>query len=164
MDKSKKNILFLAIGIFLILGIISGYYFFSSSKINKVAQINPTEKTSNVNSSQTPAPTKPSLSKFEQFEKALESNNIKFKKIWIHAAMIGAKEGYRYKFTDDTAVELYLFDTNSNSYKKLVTTKKAELDNLNISFDVDFVDDICFLFNGEPQNKDMIVSLIHNLK
>ena len=105
-----------------------------------------------------------SQSKFEQFENGLVENNIQFEINPKAAAMVGAKEGYGYIFSDGTSVELYLFDTSTKAYKDSFKTNKLNLESFGITFDVIFNGDICIYFNGEPTEKTVITNIFNDLK
>lgn len=47
--------------------------------------------------------------------------------------MVGAKEGYGYKFNDETSVELYLFDKASDAYKEAIKNNKIYLESFGIA-------------------------------
>ena len=56
---------------------------------------------------------------FIEFDKKLKDSGTYYQKTWMAAQGIGAKEGYKYDTRSGT-FELYLFDTNSDAYKKAV--------------------------------------------
>ena len=104
------------------------------------------------------------LSKFEQFEKGLKDNGLQFEITEKMASMVGAKEGYGYLFTDETSVELYLFDTSSDAYKEAKKSNKLNLVDFGITMDVVFNKDICIYFNGESTNKTQIQNIFNGIK
>lgn len=104
------------------------------------------------------------LSKFQQFEKGLTEKQIEYEVNDKMASMVGAKEGYGYVFSDETAVELYLFDKNSDAYKEAIKENKITLESFDMTMDVIFNDDICVYYNGEPSNKSDIQTIFENLK
>lgn len=104
------------------------------------------------------------LSKFEQFENALKEKSIQFNVTQKAATMIGAKEGYGYSFTDNTSVEVYLFDTSTDEYKAAYKSNKINLPDFGITMDVVFNGDICIFFDGKPINKDDILNAFNSVK
>lgn len=104
------------------------------------------------------------LNKFEQFEKGLEDKSIKFETNEKSAEMVGAKQGYGYIFEDGTAVELYLFDTSSDSYAQAVNSGKLAVAVFGITLDVTFNDDICIYFNDENALEAEIMQIFNNIK
>ena len=65
---------------------------------------------------QQPEPEQTAGTVFEQYEAALDKQGISFEKVQMAAEIVGAAEGAKYKI-DGGAVELYLFDTESEAYK-----------------------------------------------
>ena len=104
------------------------------------------------------------LSKFEQFEKGLTDKGIQFEVTQKAATMVGAKEGYGYSFTDETSVEIYLFDTSTDAYKEASKNNKLNLVDFGITMDVVFNGDICIYFNGETTNKAEIQNIFNGIK
>lgn len=104
------------------------------------------------------------LDKFQQFEKGLSDRQIEFEVIQKMGSMVGAKEGYGYKFNDETSVELYLFDKNSDAYKEAIKTNKLYVESFGIAMNVIFNDDICIYFNGDVANKADIETIFESLK
>lgn len=104
------------------------------------------------------------LDKFQQFEKELLDKGIEFEIVEKMGAMIGAKEGYGYKFNDESSVELYLFDKGSDAYKEAIKTSKVSIESLGMTMRVDFNDDICIYYNGEVTNRSDIETIFNSLK
>lgn len=99
--------------------------------------------------------------KFEQFESMLDENNIKYEKTTKAAAIVGAKEGYGYKISDNEKFELYLFDKNTDAYKKAVKDNKLIIEGFNMTLDVVFADDLCIYYTG---NDDKILDILAKIK
>lgn len=105
-----------------------------------------------------------SENKFQQFEKALTDKGIAFDVNPKSAALVGATEGYGYIFGDETSVELYLFDTSTDTYKEASANSKLSVAAFGISMDVVFNKDICIYYNGTPSAKNDIETIFNNLK
>lgn len=104
------------------------------------------------------------LDKFQQFEKGLSDKQIEFEVVQKMGSMVGAKEGYGYKFNDETSVELYLFDKGSDAYKEATKSNKLYVESFGIAMRVVFNDDICIYYNGEVSNKADIEAIFESLK
>ncbi len=104
------------------------------------------------------------LDKFQQFENGLTDKQIGFEIVQKMGSMVGAKEGYGYKFNDETSVELYLFDKTSDAYKEAIKNNKIYVESFGIAMDVVFNDDICIYYNGEVANKADIEVIFESLK
>ena len=104
------------------------------------------------------------LDKFQQFENGLTDKQIGFEIVQKMGSMVGAKEGYGYKFNDETSVELYLFDKTSEAYKDAIKNNKIYVESFGIAMDVVFNDDICIYYNGEVANKADIEAIFESLK
>ncbi len=104
------------------------------------------------------------LDKFQQFEKGLSDKQIEFEIIQKMGSMVGAKEGYGYRFNDGTSVELYLFDKESDDYGEAIKTNKIYVESFGIAMNVVFNDDICIYYNGEVANKSDIEAVFAGLK
>ena len=104
------------------------------------------------------------LDKFQQFENGLTDKQIGFEIVQKMGSMVGAKEGYGYKFNDETSVELYLFDKTSDAYKDAIKNNKIYVESFGIAMDVVFNDDICIYYNGEVANKADIEAIFESLK
>ena len=104
------------------------------------------------------------LDKFQQFENGLTDKQIEFEIVQKMGSMVGAKEGYGYKFNDETSVELYLFDKTSEAYKDAIKNNKIYVESFGIAMDVVFNDDICIYYNGEVANKADIEAIFESLK
>ena len=104
------------------------------------------------------------LNKFEQFEKGLSDKGIEFKVNEKAAEMVGAKEGYGYKFDDGTAVELYLFDATTSAYIKAKTNRELTVEGFGTTLDVEFNGDICIYFNGESSYKSEIQNIFNSIR
>ena len=104
------------------------------------------------------------LDKFQQFENGLTDKQIEFEIVQKMGSMVGAKEGYGYKFNDETSVELYLFDKASDTYKEAIKNNKIYVESFGIAMDVVFNDDICIYYNGEVANKADIEAIFESLK
>lgn len=103
-------------------------------------------------------------SKFEQFESDLEKNNIAFEKVQTMATLVGGAESYRYVFADKSAVELYLFDKDADAYKTAIKTSTLIIEGMNLSFNVDFNDDIAIYYKDNPPETETISKIFTNLK
>ena len=104
------------------------------------------------------------LDKIQQFENGLTDKQIEFEIVQKMGSMVGAKEGYGYKFNDETSVELYLFDKASDAYKEAIKNNKIYVESFGIAMDVVFNDDICIYYNGEVTNKADIAAIFESLK
>ena len=103
-------------------------------------------------------------SKFEQFESALTEKGITFEKIEKSASMVGAKEGYGYIFNDDSSVELYLFDTSSEAYKKVKSSGHITIEMMEITMPVDDNKGIVIYYNDDVSNRTEIENIFKALK
>lgn len=119
------------------------------------------EKKDNGNNNQPAIETK---SKFEQFESALKEKEISFEKTEKSASMVGAKEGYGYIFSDNNSVELYLFDTSSDAYKKVKSSGNMTVEIMEITMPVDYNDGIVIYYNDDVSNKTEIEKIFKDLK
>ena len=104
------------------------------------------------------------LDKFVQFETGLSQKNIEYETIEKMGNMVGAKEGYGYKFIDGTSVELYLFDKDSTEYKEAVKTNKLYLEAFDIYMDVVFNDDMCIYYDENISSTEYIEEIFNNLR
>ena len=105
------------------------------------------------------------LDKFKQFEKGLSDKQIEFEIVQKIGSMVGAKEGYGYIFNDETSVELYLFDKDSEAYKEAIKNNKIYVESFGIALNVVFNDDICIYYNVEDaNNKSDIEGIFEGLK
>lgn len=125
---------------------------------------NPSTNTSTTDTPSTNNSETVKLDKFQQFEKSLSDRQIEFEVVQKMGSMVGAKEGYGYKFNDETSVELYLFDKNSDAYKEAIKTNKLYVESFGIAMNVIFNDDICIYFNGDVANKADIETIFESLK
>ena len=125
---------------------------------------NPSTNTSTTDTPSTNNSETVKLDKFQQFEKSLSDRQIEFEVVQKIGSMVGAKEGYGYKFNDETSVELYLFDKNSDAYKEAIKTNKLYVESFGIAMNVIFNDDICIYFNGDVANKADIETIFESLK
>ena len=119
------------------------------------------EKKDNGNNNQPSIETK---SKFEQFESALKEKEISFEKTEKSASMVGAKEGYGYIFSDNNSVELYLFDTSSEAYKKVKSSGHITIEIMEITMPVDDNKGIVIYYNDDVSNKTEIEKIFKDLK
>ena len=107
------------------------------------------------------APEEPALTKFEQFEKGLNDNNITFEKTVMAAEMVGAVEGYKYKF-DDGKFELYRFEDGSDALKQATENKSIHLEGFG-SFPVEINNNLAGIVDVE-NNKDTLMEIFNNIK
>lgn len=104
------------------------------------------------------------VDKFEQFEKALSDKGISFEIVDKAASLVGAKEGYGYVFDDETSVEIYLFDKNSDAYKAAVKSNKITVEGFGFTMDVVFNGDICIYYSEDFANKAAIQAIFAAIK
>jgi hypothetical protein len=164
-EKKMKN-KFKPILVFLLVVVITLSFFACGN--NNTTDTNKTDNSStNTNTTDTSSENNDEavqLNKFQQFEKGLSNKQIEFEIVQKMGSMVGAKEGYGYKFSDETSVELYLFDKNSDAYKEAIKNNKIYVESLGIAMDVVFNDDICIYYNGEVAYKADIEVIFEGLK
>ena len=80
---------------------------------------------------------------FEQFENALIEKNLTFEKVTMAADLVGAEQGIKYKLQNEN-VELYRFDTSSDSYVVAEETQSLKMDGFG-SFDATVIDGYAML-------------------
>lgn len=136
-----KKILLLLLTLLLMIGIIGC----QGNEANNGAQV----------------PEEPALTKFEQFEKGLNDNNITFEKNVMAAEMVGAVEGYKYKF-DDGKFELYRFEDGSDALKQATENKSIHLEGFG-SFPVEINNNLAAIVDAE-NNKDILMEIFNNIK
>lgn len=136
-----KRMLLLILSLLLTLGIVGC----QSNKANNGAQ----------------GAKEPTLTKFEQFEKALNDNNIAFEKTVMAAEMVGAVEGCKYKF-DNGKFELYRFENGSDALKKATENKSIHLEGIG-SFPAEINNDLAAIVDVE-KNKDLLIEIFNSIK
>ena len=106
-------------------------------------------------------------SRFDKLEEGLKENNINFTRSTKNAAQIEAKEGYGYELTDDpnfASFEVYLFDTNSEAYKKIEETGTITI---NVSGGMEIPAEInnglAIMFIGSPKDKAKILEIFNSI-
>lgn len=134
-----------------------------SDEVDKIYSMQsiPTNATTEITPSFAPEIISP---KFEQFEKGLEANKINYQKVDKLAILVGAKEGYGYNLDDENAVELYLFDKDSDAYKEAFKNNKITLQGMNMAIEVTFNDDIAIFYNGNSAEQATIEKIFADLK
>ena len=103
-------------------------------------------------------------SKFKQFENGLTEKGLTYELLSKSAAMIGAKEGYGYKFADGTITEIYQFDIASAEYKDIKANNRVMLKELNMGIPVTIKDDMVIMVGDAGANKDKVLEIFNSLK
>lgn len=103
----------------------------------------------------------PTLTKFEQFEKGLNDKKITFEKNVMAAEMVGAVEGYKYKFVDGK-IELYRFEKGSDALKQVTENKSVHLEGFG-SFPVEINNNLAAIVDVS-NNKDILMEIFNNIK
>lgn len=85
---------------------------------------------------------------------------IKGNETKMDASMIGGLSGVKYK---DSKIEIYEYDTNSDTYKSLVKTNKVMIEGLNIEMTMSAVNGKFVLYCEEADNKDDIIKTFNSL-
>ncbi|WFR56370.1 hypothetical protein QA584_22570 [Anaerocolumna sp. AGMB13025] len=85
---------------------------------------------------------------------------IKGNETKMDASMIGGISGVKYK---DSKIEIYEYDTNSDTYKSLVKTNKVMIEGLNIEMTMSAVNGKFALYCEEADNKDDIIKTFNSL-
>jgi len=101
------------------------------------------------------------ITKFDLFEKGLNSANIHYQSTEMGADLIGAEEGRKYKF-DEEKVELYRFDEDSDEFQDVIQHKAVTLEGFG-SFPVE-VNGNMVLMIEDTKNKDIILEIFYGLK
>ena len=84
-------------------------------------------------------------------EKKLISGN----KMNMQASMIGAMSGIKY---ENSQVELYLYDINSDAYKGIVSNNKVKIESLDMELEPSAVNGKFVIFCENAENKDQIIN------
>ena len=102
--------------------------------------------------------------KIKSFEDALTKKKIKFNKAEKFAELAGAKEGYAYTFEDETYIEIYDFDPNSEAYKKVESTGNVFIDYLDFTLPVKANKGLAIYYGPDLKNKNVIEEIFLNIK
>ncbi len=98
------------------------------------------------------------LTAFEQFEKGLEDEGLEYEKVTMAAEMLGAIEGYKYKFESDKA-ELYRFDKDSDTIKDAAENKSLYMEGFG-SFPVEVNGNLALIVEDDENSE--VISKIFN--
>lgn len=101
--------------------------------------------------------------KFEQFKSGIDGLGLKYTEVVMGAQLIGAEQGTKYKLSSENSIELYRFDTSSDSYKKAKKNKAVTLEGFG-DLPVEIQDDMGIMFNGTIKDKDKILDIFKALK
>lgn len=101
------------------------------------------------------------LTAFEQFEKGLKDNNLTYEKVIMAADMVGAVEGYKYKFESGKA-EVYRFDKDSKALKDASENKSLRLEGFG-SFPAEINGNFVLLVDDRINN-DSIMKIFKEIK
>ncbi len=103
-------------------------------------------------------------SKFKQFENGLKEKGLTYELISKSAAMIGSKEGYGYKFSDETMVEIYQYDTTSADFIDIKANNRVMIKEFNMGIPVVIKDDMVIMVSDAGANKDKALEIFNSLK
>jgi len=99
-----------------------------------------------------------------QIKDGLNNLGMNYAEIPVTADLIGAEKAVRYKFDDDTLIEIYKFDENSDAFKKVKENKEITIEGAG-SAPVDEVsENLALYIEGDIKNKDEIIKLFKSLK
>lgn len=98
------------------------------------------------------------LTAFEQFEKGLEDEGLEYEKVTMAAEMLGAIEGYKYKFESGKA-EIYRFDKDSDTIKDAAENKSLYMEGFG-SFPVEVNGNLALIVEDDENSK--VISKIFN--
>ncbi len=100
-----------------------------------------------------------SLTEVEEYLK--EKNVVSGEKTEVLAEMIGATSGFKYL---DSNVEVYEYDTKSDTYKNLEKTNTVELKDFGMTLTASAINGKYVLFCEDATNKDEIITIFKDMK
>jgi len=99
-----------------------------------------------------------------QIKEGLNSLGMNYAEIPVTADLIGAEKAVRYQFDDNTLIEIYKFDENSDAFKKVKENKEVTIEGAG-SAPVDEVsENLALYIEGDIKNKDEIIKLFKSVK
>ncbi len=99
-----------------------------------------------------------------QIKEGLNNLGMNYAEIPVTADLIGAEKAVRYQFDDNTLIEIYKFDENSDAFKKVKENKEVTIEGAG-SAPVDEVsENLALYIEGDIKNKDEIIKLFESVK
>lgn len=99
-----------------------------------------------------------------QIKEGLNSLGMNYAEVPVTADLIGAEKAVRYQFDDNTLIEIYKFDENSDAFKKVKENKEVTIEGAG-SAPVDEVsENLALYIEGDIKNKDEIIKLFKSVK
>ncbi len=99
-----------------------------------------------------------------QIKEGLNNLGMNYAEIPVTADLIGAEKAVRYQFDDNTLIEIYKFDENSDTFKKVKENKEITIEGAG-SAPVDEVsENLALYIEGDIKNKDEIIKLFESVK
>lgn len=103
-------------------------------------------------------------STYLEIKEGLDNLGMKYTEMPVTADLIGAKKAVRYTFDDNTLIEIYKFDENSEAFKKVKENKEVTIEGAG-SAPVDEVSaNLALYIEGDIKNKKEIIDLFKSIK
>lgn len=96
-------------------------------------------------------------------ESKIKSLGIDFKKTEVSYEMVGAKDGFKL-VSGDYRIEVYKFNTSSESYKTAESSQKLTIDSMNYSFDAKVQNGYAYIIDDEFPQYSEVIKILNNLK
>lgn len=98
------------------------------------------------------------------FKEGLDNLGMVYTEIPVAGDLIGAQKAIRYQFDNDTLIEVYKFDENSDAFKLVEKNKEVTIEGAG-SAPVDEVSgNLALYIEGDIKNKKEIIELFKSLK
>lgn len=96
-------------------------------------------------------------------ESKIKDLGITVSKTQTSYEMVGAKNGYKLK-SGETTLEVYQYDTNSESYKSAEANQKITLEEMNMSFDAIVKNGYAYILDGNFPQYDKVIEILNKLQ
>lgn len=96
-------------------------------------------------------------------ESKIKDLGITVSKVQTAYDMVGAKDGYKLK-SNETTLEIYQFDTSSESYKNAEGNQQITLSEMNMSFDAVVKNGYAYILDDNFPQHDKVVEILDKLQ
>lgn len=96
-------------------------------------------------------------------ESKIKSLGIDCKKTEVSYDMVGAKDGFKI-VSGDYRIEVYKFNTSSESYKTAESSQKLTIDSMDYSFDAKVQNGYAYIIDDEFPQYSEVIKILNNLK
>ena len=121
------------------------------------------EKASEVSDSSNTVPTQAKENiNLSNIQSKIEMLNVSVEKEEVSYELVGAKDGLKL-LSNQSVIEIYQFDKNSNAYKKAEKKQKLEVSALDYDFDAVVKNGYAYTIESGFPQYDAVVSLLNQL-